>query len=75
VITGTLPTSRKEVEDLIETNGGHAVSSVSASTDYLVAGEAPGSKLEKAKKVGVKTITYDELVKRIEKLRGQPRLF
>ena len=75
VITGTLPTSRKEVEDLIETNGGHAVSAVSASTDYLVAGEAAGSKLEKAKKFGVKTITYDELVKFIEKDKGQPRLF
>jgi DNA ligase (NAD+) len=75
VITGTLPKSRKEVEDLIESNGGHAASAVSASTDYLVVGDDAGSKLEKAKKLGVKTISYDELVKLISKDRGQPTLF
>ena len=41
VITGALPKSRKEVEDLIEANGGHAASAVSASTSFLVAGEDP----------------------------------
>ena len=44
VITGTLPVARKEVEDLIARSGGHAASQVSASTDYLVVGENPGSK-------------------------------
>ncbi|MGE5893900.1 MAG: NAD-dependent DNA ligase LigA, partial [bacterium] len=48
VITGTLPVSRKQVEDLIEKNGGHAAGSVSQKTDYVVAGEDPGSKLDKA---------------------------
>ena len=75
VITGTLPKSRKEVEDLIETHGGHATSAVSSSTSYLVAGEQPGSKLQKAKKLGVKTISYEELEELIRKSAEHPRLF
>ena len=67
VITGTLPKPRKEVEDLVELHGGHAASSVSASTDYLVVGENPGSKLQKAESLRVKTITYDELMRIIAK--------
>jgi len=67
VITGTLPEPRKEVEDMIERLGGHAASSVSKSTDYVIAGENPGSKLQKAKKLDVKSITYDEFLKLIEK--------
>lgn len=75
VITGTMPKSRKEVEDLIGANGGHAASAVSASTSYLVVGEDPGSKLGKAKTLGVKTISYNELLKMIEKKPGNLRLF
>lgn len=75
VITGTMPKSRKEVEDLIGANGGHAASAVSASTSYLVVGEEPGSKLGKAKTLGVKTISYNELLKMIEKKPGNLRLF
>jgi DNA ligase (NAD+) len=75
VITGSLPKSRKEVEDMIEANGGHASSVVSASTDYLVAGEEPGSKLQKAKALGVKRISYDELIRMIEDGTKSPRLF
>lgn len=49
VVTGTLPTlSRKQAEDLIEQNGGKAAGSVSKKTDYVVAGENAGSKLDKA---------------------------
>jgi DNA ligase (NAD+) len=66
VITGILPKPRNEVEDLIELHGGHVSSSVSASTDYLVVGEEPGSKLQKAKALRVKTISYNELLKIIE---------
>ncbi len=67
VITGTLPESRNKVEELIERHGGHAASSVSKSTDYVVVGENPGSKLQKAQSLGVKTISYNELLKIIEK--------
>ncbi|WP_293372913.1 NAD-dependent DNA ligase LigA [Nevskia sp.] len=54
VITGTLPgMSRDEASALIEANGGKCTGSVSAKTDYLLAGEAAGSKLAKAEKLGV----------------------
>lgn len=66
VITGSLPKSRKEVEDMIEELGGYAASTVSKSTDYLVVGDEPGSKLDKAKSLGVKTVTYDEMLKVIK---------
>lgn len=66
VITGTMPSSRKEVEALIEKMGGHASGSVSKKTDYLVLGESPGSKLKKAQSLGVKTISYEDLLKMIE---------
>jgi DNA ligase (NAD+) len=75
VITGTLPRPRKEVEDLIGSKGGHAASTVSASTDYLVVGADAGSKLQKAKSLGVKTISYEALLKLIEERSGNPRLF
>ncbi len=68
VITGALPKSRKEVEERIEELGGHAASSVSKSTDYLIVGDEPGSKLDKARSLGVKTVTYDELLKMIKKI-------
>lgn len=72
VITGTLPRPRKEVQGLIEGMGGHVAGLVSSSTDYLVAGEDPGSKLKKAKTLGVKTISYEELLKLAE---GRTTLF
>lgn len=67
VITGTLPKPRKEIEDMIERLGGHASSTVSKNTDYLIVGEEPGTKLKKAEGLGVKKISYDELLKIIEK--------
>jgi len=67
VITGTLPRPRQEVEDKIERLGGHATSSVSKSTDYVIAGDNPGSKLKKAQNLNVETITYDEFLKLIDK--------
>jgi DNA ligase (NAD+) len=70
VITGTLPESRDEVEELIEKYGGRAASSVSKSTSYLVVGTDPGSKLRKATTLGVKTISYDGLMGLIE--TGEP---
>jgi len=70
VITGTLPKPRKEIEDLIASQGGHASSAVSASTDYLLLGADPGSKFQKAESLGVKTVSYDELLRLIEKKDG-----
>jgi DNA ligase (NAD+) len=54
VVTGTLPGfSREEAEEAIRAAGGHAAGSVSAKTDYLVAGEKAGSKLARAEQLGV----------------------
>ena len=62
VVTGTLPgMSRSEAEEAIRAAGGHAASSVSAKTDYLVAGEKAGSKLAKAEKLGVAVVDEDGL--------------
>lgn len=62
VITGTLPTlERKEAAELIESHGGRVTGSVSRKTDYLVAGEAAGSKLQKAQELGIAIITEEEL--------------
>ncbi|HEY4232918.1 MAG TPA: NAD-dependent DNA ligase LigA [Lacipirellulaceae bacterium] len=61
VVTGTLEKySREEIQELIAKHGGRAASSVSKSTDFLVAGEKAGSKLEKAQKLGVKVLTEEE---------------
>ena len=64
VITGTLPTfSRDDAKEFIESHGGKVTDNVSKKTSYLVLGEAPGSKYEKAKSLGVKIIGEDELRK------------
>lgn len=62
VITGTLPRPRGEVEEMIHRMGGHAASSVSQSTDYVIVGDKPGSKVRKARDIGIKVISYDEFI-------------
>ncbi len=62
VVTGTLPTlGRKEAQALIEQYGGKVSGSVSKKTDYVLAGEAAGSKLTKAQELGITVISEDEL--------------
>ena len=64
VITGTLPTfSRDDAKAFIESHGGKVTDSVSKKTSYLVLGEAPGSKFDKAKSLGVKIVGEEELKK------------
>lgn len=64
VFTGSLSRlSRKEAEEMVEKAGGRAAGSVSSKTDYVVAGESAGSKLEKANKLGVAVIGEDEFLK------------
>lgn len=66
VITGTLPTmGRKEAAELIELHGGKVSSSVSKKTNYLIAGENAGSKLDKANALGVTVLTEEELLQMI----------
>lgn len=60
VITGTLPLGRDEIREMIERRGGKSASSVSKKTSYVLAGEEAGSKLEKARELGVPVLTWDE---------------
>ena len=63
VLTGTLPTySRDDAKKMIEDAGGKVSGSVSKKTSYVVAGEDAGSKLDKARSLGVKVISERELM-------------
>ena len=67
VITGTLPTlSREEAEALVRGAGGKAAFSVSAKTSFVVAGDNPGSKFDKAKQLGVPVVMEAEFLKRLK---------
>lgn len=61
VITGTLSIPRDELKEKIESYGGKITDSVSKKTDYLILGEDPGSKYDKALKLGIKIINEEEL--------------
>jgi DNA ligase (NAD+) len=62
VLTGTLPTmSREEATQLIEDNGGKVIGSVSKKTSYVLMGDSPGSKADKARQLNVPIISEDDL--------------
>jgi DNA ligase (NAD+) len=60
VFTGALTMPRSEAEGIVKSQGGRAASSVSKSTDYVVAGESPGSKYDKAQQLGIPILTEEE---------------
>lgn len=67
VLTGTLTNyKRSQAQKIIEANGGECQSSVTSKTTLVIAGEAAGSKLEKAQKLGIKIIDEDEFGKMLE---------
>jgi DNA ligase (NAD+) len=67
VVTGTLERfSRDEIKEFIQQHGGKAAGSVSKKTDFVVAGESAGSKLDKARELGVKVLTEDEFLKLLD---------
>ncbi len=73
VITGTLPTlSRKEATEFVERRGGRVTGSVSRSTDYVVAGESPGSKLDRARELDVPVLTETELQALVSARESEP---
>lgn len=73
VLTGTLAKySREAAKSLIEARGGRMSSSVSAKTDYVLAGEAAGSKLAKARSLGVHILSESDFENRLEAL-AEPR--
>ena len=65
VLTGTMKKPREEIKELLESLGAHVTNSVSKKTDFLIVGENPGSKLEKAKKLGVTILPEEEMWKMI----------
>jgi DNA ligase (NAD+) len=66
VLTGSLPTlTRNEATELIEQHGGKVTSSVSGNTDFLLAGESPGSKYDKAQERGISILSEEDLLAKI----------
>ena len=72
VITGTLiKYTREEVQLLVEEAGGKVTGSVSKNTDLLVSGDKAGSKLEKAKELGIKVLDEEEFIELIDKNKNE----
>lgn len=72
VFTGALKSfSREEAKELVESLGGGVSSNVSSRTSYVVVGEEPGSKLEKAKKLGIPLLTETEFIRMVGEGRGE----
>ncbi|HHX03251.1 MAG TPA: NAD-dependent DNA ligase LigA [Tissierellia bacterium] len=65
VITGTLPQKRRDITETLESRGAKVSSSVSAKTDYVLAGEEAGSKLQRAQELGVQVLNWEEFLRLI----------
>jgi len=61
VVTGTMSVGREQIESMLRKAGARVTGSVSKKTDYVVVGVAPGSKLDKAQRLGIPTLTEDAL--------------
>ncbi|MBG0789258.1 MAG: NAD-dependent DNA ligase LigA [Desulfovibrionaceae bacterium] len=72
LFTGTLPVKRDEAQAMVEARGGAAAKSVSKKVDFLVAGEKAGSKVDKARKLGVEIIDFDAFLALLQD-RPQPK--
>ncbi|MCI0569363.1 MAG: hypothetical protein L0Y66_01295, partial [Myxococcaceae bacterium] len=73
VFTGELPTlSREEATRRAEAAGAHVTSSVSRNTDFVVVGARPGAKADRARSLGVETVSEAELLRRLGR-KGRPR--
>ena len=69
MLTGTLPSmSREHAKERIEAVGGKVSGSVSSRTDYVLAGDDAGSKLEKARSLGVKVISESEFLNMLDEV-------
>lgn len=68
VITGTLPIPREKAKYLIENHGGKILNSVSSKLNYLIIGDDPGSKLQKAHELGIPIVSWDEIQNLISKV-------
>ena len=66
VITGTLSIKRDELKDKLITNGGKVIDSVSKKTNYVIVGENPGSKYDKALKLGITILSEKEILDMLE---------
>ncbi len=73
VLTGTLSVSRNEMTARIERLGGKSSSSVSKATDFVLAGEEAGSKLDKAKKLNVRVFSEEEIIPLLEEAESQQK--
>lgn len=70
LFTGTLPIPRSQAQRLVEAQGGEIASSISKKLNYLVAGEKPGSKLDKARTLGIPVLDYDAFLALLGRTKG-----
>jgi DNA ligase (NAD+) len=73
VLTGAMSKPRSEIKEILESLGAHVTNSVSKKTDYVIVGEDPGSKYDKAKKLGVKILKEDEMWEMIGEADGNKK--